>query len=251
MNRIYDFSQPIIFAHRGASSYAPENTLAAFEKAVEMGAEAIELDVKLSKDGEVIVIHDHTLERTTNGSGKVNSCTLAELKKLDAGSHFSSTFSGEHIPTLSEVFSTVGKHIYINIELTNYTTPFDPLPQKVAQLVLEHQQQENILFSSFHFITLFRIRRLLPDIPVAILASSGAQGILARSGLGSWLAPGIIHPHYKFVTPNFIRKERGSGRRVHVWTVNAKNQMINLFQFGVNGIFTDDPLLAIRCRDRK
>ena len=97
--------QTIIFAHRGASAYAPENTLAAFHLAVQQNADAIELDTKLSRDGHVVVIHDRTVDRTTSGTGQVNDMTLSELQELDAGSHFNATFKDEHIPTLDEVFS--------------------------------------------------------------------------------------------------------------------------------------------------
>src|SRR5689334_23229806 len=110
--------RPVIFAHRGASAYAPENTIASFEFAVAQGTDAIELDVKLSADGHVIVHHDPTVDRTTNGKGKVKDLTLAELKTLDAGGFFSENFHGEKIPTLEEVFEAVGKRTFINVELT-------------------------------------------------------------------------------------------------------------------------------------
>src|SRR5690348_16428729 len=103
---------PIVFAHRGASAYAPENTLAAFELALEQGAAAIEFDVKLSADGHIVVIHDRTVERTSDGSGRVNRLPLAALQKLDAGSWFSAEFRGAKIPTLDEVFETVGKKLF-------------------------------------------------------------------------------------------------------------------------------------------
>jgi glycerophosphoryl diester phosphodiesterase len=181
MNRLDNFSLPIIFAHRGASHSSPENTLAAFEKAIKFNADAVEFDVKLTKDQQVVIIHDNSLDRTTNGSGRVNNHTLSELKNLDAGSHFGSEYSGERIPTLDEVFSQLGNRIYLNVELTNYATPRDPLPQKVSEIVKNHKLQENILFSSFNFLTLYRIRRLLPEVPVAILALPGFPGRLARS----------------------------------------------------------------------
>ena len=121
--RNWDSSAPLVIAHRGASMYAPENTLAAFELAIEMGADAIELDTMLTADGIPIVIHDHSLDRTTDGIGSVSSKTVAELKLLDAGSAFDIRFAGERIPTLEEVFSAVGKKIMINVELKNYVSP--------------------------------------------------------------------------------------------------------------------------------
>jgi glycerophosphoryl diester phosphodiesterase len=121
--------QPVIFAHRGASAWAPENTLAAFRLAVEHGAPAIELDVKLTSDRKVVVLHDQTVDRTTNGHGDLRQFSLADLRELDAGGPFSAEYQGERIPTLVEVFEAVGKQVYINIELTNYASTRDKLPE--------------------------------------------------------------------------------------------------------------------------
>ena len=123
--------RPLIFAHRGASAHAPENTLSAFELALEQGAHGIELDVKLTADGEVVVFHDPTIDRTTGGQGRISQLTLAALRELDAGSSFSEKFSGEKIPTLAEVFETIGRRAFINVELTNYSTRNDGLADKV------------------------------------------------------------------------------------------------------------------------
>ena len=135
--------QPVIFAHRGASAHAPENTLAAFELALAQQADALELDVKLSADGHVVVIHDATVDRTTNGHGRVRDLSLADLKKLDAGSFFSQAFAGENIPTLDEVFESFGKRTFINVELTNYSTPGDALVESVCMLVKKHHPDAN------------------------------------------------------------------------------------------------------------
>src|SRR5512132_864966 len=115
--------QPVLFAHRGASAHAPENTLAAFELALAHQADAIELDVKLTADGHVVVIHDPTVDRTTGSQGRVKDLSLAQIRALEAGSFFSEKYRGEKIPTLEEVFESLGKRIFINVELTNYNTP--------------------------------------------------------------------------------------------------------------------------------
>src|SRR3972149_5202117 len=132
------FPQPVIFAHRGASACAPENTLAAFQLALEQGAPAIEFDVKLTSDGQVVVIHDQTANRTTDGAGNVANLPLAALRELDAGSWLSAAFRGERIPSLDEVFEALGKKLFMNVELTNYATSFDTLIPKVAHLVKKH-----------------------------------------------------------------------------------------------------------------
>jgi len=173
--------KPTIFAHRGASAYAPENTLAAFELAVHQEADAIELDAKLSSDDQVVVIHDQTLERTTNGTGYVRDMPLAALLELDAGSHFDAAYENENIPTLSQVFETVGRKIFINIELTNYSSPNDSLPEKVADLVNYHGLARNVLFSSFHPKVLKRIHQLLPTVPIGFLICPGLSRVLVRT----------------------------------------------------------------------
>ena len=154
--------QPIIFAHRGASAHAPENTLAAFELALTQNADAIELDVKLSADGQAIVIHDPTVDRTTGSHGRVKDLPLRELRALDAGSFFSEKFQGEKIPTLEEVFEAVGKRTFINVELTNYNTPRDQLVETVCMLVKKCGLQKHVMFSSFFASNLSKARAYLP-----------------------------------------------------------------------------------------
>ncbi len=237
--------RPCIFAHRGASAYAPENTLAAFELALEHGAPALELDVKLSADGHVVVIHDPTVDRTTNGRGKVARLTLAELRTLDAGSFFSEKYRGEKIPTLEEVFELVGKRALINIELTNYTTPRDSLVEEVCRLVREHRMEEYVLFSSFLPGNLRQAALLLPEVPRGLLVLPSWKGIWARFAFffGDYQA---LHPYLSDVTPHQIASVHRIGRRVHVWTVNEPALMRRLLKWGVDGIFTDDPPLALQ-----
>jgi glycerophosphoryl diester phosphodiesterase len=236
---------PTIFAHRGAKNHAPENTLAAFRLAVAQGAPAIELDVKLTSDGEIVVFHDRTLERTTNGTGRLQDKTLAALKELDAGSYFSPTFKEEPIPTLTEVFEAVGHKVFINIELTNYATPKDQLPDKVAALVERFGLQTAIMFSSFNHLALQRARQLLPSVPLGLLASPGLLGAPARSWIGRrWVAYQALHPAIRDVKPGLIKQAHQLGHRVYVYTVNARQDMLRLFKEGVDGIFTDDSPLA-------
>lgn len=249
MSLLTSLPQPVIFAHRGASAHAPENTLAAFCLAIEHGAEAIELDAKLSADGEVMVIHDPTVDRTTNAKGAVNAFSAEELQQLDAGSHFSAAYQGEPVPTLDQVLAEVGKQVFINIELTNYTSPRDELPEKVAALVKKHRLEEWVLFSSFNPFNLRRVVKILPQCPLAVLALPGASGLLMRSWVGRRFAPHILHPYLSDTHQALIEREHKHGRRVHVWTVNNPQDMRRLFGEGVDGIFTDDPHLARQIRD--
>src|SRR6266508_2901707 len=173
--------QPIIFAHRGASAHAPENTLAAFELALAQNADAIELDVKLSADGQAVVIHDPTVDRTTGSHGRVKKLSLAQLRSLDAGSFFSEKYRGEKIPTLEEVFETVGKRTFINVELTNYTTPRDQLVETACMLVKKFSLQKHVMFSSFFAANLSKTHAYLPGVPRGLLAFHGLLGAWARS----------------------------------------------------------------------
>ena len=250
MNRLFELPKPVIFAHRGASAYAPENTMAAFRLAAQQGVEAVELDAKLSADGEVIVIQDTTVDRTTNATGEVRQFKWQDFQQMDAGSHFSEQFRGEPVPSLRQVFEEFGKKLYINVELTNYATPRDQLPEKVAELVKQYQLEDWVLFSSFNPFNLLRIRRLLPECPVAILALEGASGWLARSFIGSWFAPQIVHPYLRDATKAYIQRQHERNRRVHVWTVNEPADIQRLFKDGVDGIFTDDPLRAQQLRNQ-
>lgn len=239
-----ELPHPTIFAHRGSSVYAPENTLAAFELAISQNAHAIELDAKLCGDGEVVVIHDQTVDRTTNGSGKVIELPLAALKELDAGSWFGTEFQGERIPTLEEVFEAVGRNIFINVELTNYASPLNDLPDKVVELVLRHGMQKNVLFSSFNPLALRRTHRHMPEVPVGLLALQGFLGAWARSWPGKFVPHQALHPEVQDTSVHLIQKHHKLGHRIHVWTVNSPEKMRQLFDWKIDGIFTDNPLLA-------
>jgi len=240
--------RPTIFAHRGASAHAPENTLAAFELALAQGAEGIELDAKLSADGHAVVIHDATVDRTTDGHGRVKDMSLADLRSLGAGLFFAEKYRGEKVPTLEEVFEALGKRIFINVELTNYNTPGDHLVESVCMLVKKFELQKRVLFSSFFASNLSKARGLLPEVPRGLLAFNGLLGAWARSfgfAFGRYQA---LHPNLKDVTPQQVQRVHRLERRVHVWTVNAAEDMRRLFDWGVDAIFTDDPQLAVQVR---
>jgi glycerophosphoryl diester phosphodiesterase len=248
---LYTLPQPVIFAHRGASAHAPENTMAAFELALEQGADGIELDVKLSADGEVVVIHDPTVERTTGGHGRVRDLTLADLRSLDAGSSFSAGFQGEKIPTLEEVFEAVGRRTFINVELTNYNTPRDHLVESVCMLVKKFGMQKRVLFSSFLPANLSTARNYLPDVPTGLLALSGILRLWPRSFGFAFGRYEALHPNLRNASQQQIYFVHRLNRRVHVWTVNEESDLRRLFRWGVDGVFTDDPRLAVKVRGEK
>ena len=242
--------RPTIFAHRGASAHAPENTLAAFELALAQGADGIELDAKLSADGHVVIIHDATVDRTTDRQGRVKDISLAELRSLDAGGFFAEQYRGEKVPTLEEVFEALGKRMFVNVELTNYNTPGDHLVESVCMLVKKCGLQKQVLFSSFFASNLSKARGLLPEVPRGLLAFNGLLGVWARSfgfAFGRYQA---LHPNLKDVTPQQVQRVHRLKRRVHVWTVNTAEDMRRLFNWDVDAIFTDDPQLAVQVRGK-
>ncbi len=243
-NLLHQLERPAIFAHRGASTYAPENTIAAFILAIQQNADAIELDAKLCADGYVVIIHDQTVNRTTGAEGRVAEMTLAELQKFDAGSHFDVTFHGEVIPTLDQVLEAVGKRIYINIELSNYASKNDNLPEMAAAIVNRHALNDWIMFSSFNPVALVRAKRVLPDVPVGLLALRGGSGAWARSRLGSLLNYHALHPHYTDIDRKLVDRLHRRSARIHPFTVNHASDLLDMTRLDVDGIITDDPMLA-------
>ena len=213
-----------------------------------MQADAIELDVKLTADGKVVVIHDSTVNRTTNGRGKVRNLTLAELKALDAGSFFAMEFAGEKIPTLDEVFEAMGKRTFINVELKNDTTRNDDLVETVCMLVKKHQLQKRVMFSSFFPTALSKTRSYLPEVPRGLLALHGILGVWARSFGFSFGKYDALHPNLKDLPQQEVTRVHRLKRLIYVYTVNKEEDMRRLFNWGVDGIFTDDPQLATRVR---
>jgi glycerophosphoryl diester phosphodiesterase len=244
-----DLSRPIIIAHRGDKTHAPENTLAAYKLAAENGADAIEFDVKLTADGRAIALHDQMVNRTTNGKGKIYQLPFGAVRELDAGAWFSEKFRGERIPTLDEVFETVGKRLHMDVELTNYATPFDNLVPKVVDLVKKHGLQNRVLFSSFFARNLQITRLLLPEVPRGLLCMRGKLGWWGRTFTwhGDYFA---LHPYLTDINRGLVHRVQSAGKRVHVWTVNPEEELKRMIGLGVDGIFTDDPQLALRLLGR-
>jgi len=243
-----DLPIPLIFAHRGFSSIAPENTLAAFQKAVEIDADGIELDVQLSADGEIMVIHDTKLERTTNGIGKVSNHPLSSLKALDAGSWFSNEYKDVSIPTLGEVFSLIPKEMLINVELKSDPDQVKTLPEKVVSLIKENKNQQQILISSFNHEMLREIQKHLSGIMIGLLAQPSLLGFKTRNISSKQIQHDALHPYFRDVNSGLIKRYNNKGRRIHTYTVNKEEQMRKLFKMGVHGIFTDHPDRAIEVR---
>lgn len=231
-------------AHRGASGYYPENTLIAFQQAVKMGADMIELDVHLTKDGEVVVIHDEMLERTTNRKGYVRDYTLSELKKLDAGSWYKSEFAGERIPTLEEVLQNLKGKVQFNIEIKNGPVYYRGIEEKILTLLSKHDLKDQVVISSFDHRCLKKIREMKPDLATGSLVKLGVlyvARLLRPEKIAQSVGATGLHLNKSYVTPDLVRRARQHGLRVLVWTVNEPAQMSYFIKMGVDGIVTNFP----------
>jgi len=213
-----------IFGHRGAPGYPRhgENTIASFNKALQAGAGGLEFDVRRCGDRRIVVIHDDTIDRTTNGKGRVADLSYDQLKVFDAG-------FGEPVPLLSDVLDRFGARCLLNIELKDAGIAPD-----VKKLVLERRLAEHVIVSAFEWAEL---PGLAPEIPIALLASRPENLLIAARELGA----AAIHPRKDIVTPSLIAAAREAQFRIHVWTVNEPAEMSRFRQLGVDGIFTDFP----------
>lgn len=227
-------------AHRGANTFAPENTIAAFRKAVEIGADGIEFDIQLSKDNIPVVIHDEKLERTTNGNGLVKDYTLSELKGLDAGSWFSPEFSGAAIPTLEEVFEEFAESkLLFNIELKSGIIIYPELEDKVLETISRFKLKNRVVISSFNHYSLITCQEIDPEIKTGILYIAGLyEPWNYAKSLGCYSA----HPlFYHLQHPEIVSGFKEHRIPVYTWTVNEPLYMELMVAGGVSAIITDKP----------
>jgi len=236
----------MVISHRGFSGVAPENTMAAFKKAIELGVDMIELDVHLSKDGQVVVIHDDTLNRTTNGKGKVANYTLSELKQLNAGSWFGSQFSGEKIPTLKEVLELSRGRVLVNIELKKgdlgQYTMIDLVDRSFDE-VIKMGMEDRVVFSSFDPFPLGGIQERSPRIQVNFLYNKPWTSLQEVIGGHPFF---ILTFRKSVLTQAHISKAHQEGIKVNVYTLNTEEEIAQFLQWGVDGIITDYPDRLIR-----
>jgi glycerophosphoryl diester phosphodiesterase len=233
--------KPVICAHRGASAAAPENTVAAFRLAGELGADMFELDVSLTKDGGLVIMHDALVDRTTDGTGAVADLTLAEIRRLDAGSWKSPRFKGERVPTLDEVFTNRDGQM-VNVEIKANVPNVRQTAEKVATLIRKHGVQNNVVVSSFSASALARMHEIAPDIPT---------GFLFGGTIPDAFPPGItaVHPLHTVVDRRFVDWAHGNGWKVNPWTIDDPTEMRRLMDLGVDMIITNVPDTLKRLRD--
>lgn len=233
----------LIFAHRGSKGTHPENTMLSFKEAERVGADGIELDIQLTKDGEVIIIHDDKVDRTTNGRGYIGDLSLKEIKKLNAAHHYQNGQHHETIPTLSEFLQWFkNTKLICNIEYkTNSISNFE-LIEKAVGLVKQFGVDERIIFSSFNHYAIVHSYRLAPHIEIAPLFTEGIYmpWIYAES-----IAAKGIHPNYKAAPKEIIEKSQNHGIAVRPYTVNKDKDLLYFFEAKTEAIITDFPEKAI------
>lgn len=238
-----------ILAHRGASAYAPENTLEAFSLALEQGADGIELDVHLTRDGQMVVIHDERVDRTTNAKGCVKDFTLEELKSFDASNGMQG-FSGAKIPTLEEVYGLFrGNEKLINLEIKTDIILYPGIIEKVLAAETAAGLEGRIIYSSFNHYTIRELLAKKPDAKVGLLYMSM---ILEPWNYANSVGAACLHPHYITLsnTPGMAKECNERGLETNVWTVDEPMWIENLAKMGVTSIITNKPDLARRVLGR-
>ena len=223
-------------AHRGASGHAPENTLAAFRLAFAMGAEMCELDIQQTADDRLVVMHDDTLERTTNGNGNLWEMTLAELQRYDAGLWYDQKFSGETLTTLEQVIAFARDKMKLNIEVKIHGHERKNLPALVVETIRREKFVGDCVVTSFDWKTVDEIKKLAPELKVGYIF--GWKEFAPEVFAG---AVELLSTHYSLVDADFIERAHAAAKKVHVWTVNYKWMMRRLRKRGVDGIITNYP----------
>lgn len=233
----------LVIAHRGASGYAPENTIVAFKKAIEVGSDGIELDVHFSKDRNLIVCHDERVDRTTNGVGFIKDLTLKELKKLDAGSWYNKKYKGEKIPILNEVFELVkDKNILINIEIKSGPIIYDGIEKAIVELIEKYNIVEKVIISSFNHYSLVKIKKINNNVKTGILYIAG---LVEPWVYAKRLNAEAIHPFFYSVVPEIVKGCKDNGIEINPFTVDESTHIKRMIKLGVTGLITNYPDRAI------
>ncbi|MDQ1146952.1 glycerophosphoryl diester phosphodiesterase [Bacillus sp. SORGH_AS 510] len=243
----------IKIGHRGAAAYCPENTYASFNKALELGVDYLELDIQMTRDGEIVVIHDPTVNRTTNAKGRVKDFTLKEIQKLDAGSWFHPTFSNERIPSFSDFLDTYAGKVGLLIELKKPSL-YPGIEEKVANELLKRGlatgEEDQIIVQSFDQSAMKNFHHLLPKVPIGILVKKAALNGLSHKELSSYSNYATyVNPKLTMVNKKLIRKIHHYGFKTMIWTVNRNSDIRRLKHFSVDGMISDYPDLLSNKKD--
>ncbi|GIP36916.1 glycerophosphoryl diester phosphodiesterase [Paenibacillus sp. J31TS4] len=229
----------LIIAHRGASKYCPENTMAAFRKALELGANAIETDVHMTEDGRLVLLHDESLKRTTGSPQLVKDVTFDELKRLDAGGWFDSAFQGERVPALEDLFELVADtEVQINLELKNGVVLYPGIEEAVVAAARQYGMADRVLISSFNHYSLALCKQLAPEIRTGILYT---EGLYRPWDYAASVGANALHAFHIAVLPEWVQAAAERGLVYYPYTVNEPDRMRVLLDAGVSGIITDYP----------
>lgn len=231
----------LIFAHRGASGYAPENTLPAFELAADMGADGIEFDVQITSDGKLIIHHDRVLGRTEAASGKLSDWTFADLRALDVGSWYDARFAGTHMPTPTELVEDVGDRLLMNFELINDSLHLNGVGPLLVDLFRRMNLFDRAMISSFNPRALWQVKKLEPRIDIGALWSADMPWMVRSGVVRRLLRPQALHPHHDLVTPELVAAAHARGQRVHTWTVNDAETVRRMKKMGVDMVMGNYP----------
>jgi glycerophosphoryl diester phosphodiesterase len=239
---------PTVFAHRGMSKLAPENTMAAFALVARQGIPGVELDIHQCTTGELMVAHDDTLSRTAGVDLDLRQATLGQIREHEVGAWFDPQFTGEKVPTLAEVFELLGDGVFYDIEIkasgTYWGPPAPDGPEATLEaLIRKHGLVEKCLVSSFDPLALRRFSRLTGDIPIALIYSnSKGVPVTIRRGRGRlFCRPEILKPHHSVVTRAFVSRNHAGGRQVIPWTVDDPDLARRLVDAGVDGLISNVP----------
>jgi len=230
---------PIIIAHRGGRNWAPENTMAAFKKCIEVGCDGLEFDVQRCKTGELVVIHDEILDRTTSGTGLVGEKTYDEIRSLDAGKWFSITFSHETVPTLKEVLDLVDGKLILNVEIKNAPIFYPGIEDDLIAQLDQYRHPDKVVISSFDHDLLHRIHLKAPKYKLALLMVGIPYELgsyAEKVGAKAW------NPNIAELREDSVKSAHKEGLDVNVWTLNEPKEWKRAADIGVDGIITDDPL---------
>ena len=235
-------TKPLVWAHRGASGYAPENTLAAFQKAVDLGADGVELDIQLTKDDQIVVIHDEMIDRTSDGKGWVKDYTLEELRAFNYN-RTKPEYKHADIPTMRDVFELLKPTgLFINIEIKTGVVFYEKIEEKILALTKEMGMEDRVCYSSFNHYTVTRIHELKPDAEVGFLY---ADGPIDMPSYGVKHGVNALHPAlYNLQYDGFVKECKEKGLKLNVWTVNERPYMEMCCQYGVDAIITNYPDIA-------
>ena len=239
-------SYPLVLAHRGANNLAPENTLSAFSKALEVGADGLEMDVRLTKDGEVAVIHDRLVDRTTTGRGPVGTYTLKELKSLDAGSWYGSQFSRKQVPTLDEVFQAFPNDTLVYVEMKVRGHGAWALVSRVIDVIRRHQRWESTMVASFNPIALIMLRLAEPRIIRGYIWSANHPLPMRARWLSPLARPRWYAPDRSSFTPKLLAKLHSRGNLVAAWDIDASGHTNGLMKLGLDAVVTDQADILAR-----